>query len=112
MAAPDALVRARGFRVLRFGNAEVMRGMNTVLDTIHAALAPARSAAGGTPRGIFDPPPPPRRREGFARRARCPTPTTSSSSAPGPAATSRRSARRSSGSRRRWSTASTWAASA
>ncbi|MDP4023226.1 DUF559 domain-containing protein [Methylobacterium sp. NEAU 140] len=38
-ARRTAALEAQGFRVLRFSNAEIMRSMDTVLDTIFSALA-------------------------------------------------------------------------
>jgi very-short-patch-repair endonuclease len=40
----DAFLVARGYRVLRFWNHDVMRETNTVLDTIFAALGPRDSS--------------------------------------------------------------------
>jgi very-short-patch-repair endonuclease len=40
-AKRTAYLEGQGFRVLRFGNHEVMRGIDVVLETIHAALAMA-----------------------------------------------------------------------
>nr|WP_246225833.1 endonuclease domain-containing protein [Chelativorans xinjiangense] len=37
-ARRDAYLRRQGFRVLRFSNYEIMRELDPVLDTIHAAL--------------------------------------------------------------------------
>jgi very-short-patch-repair endonuclease len=50
--ARTAHLAGQGFRVLRFGNHEIMREIDVVLDTIHAALAgttptPAPSPQGG-----------------------------------------------------------------
>ncbi|HEX8666707.1 MAG TPA: DUF559 domain-containing protein [Beijerinckiaceae bacterium] len=40
----DAFLAARGYRVLRFWNHEVMRSLDSVLDTIFAALGPRDSS--------------------------------------------------------------------
>ena len=57
-ARRDTYLRSEGFRLLRFPNRMVLREIDTVLDTIHAALA-----ASETPRpasaGQAEPPPPP-----------------------------------------------------
>jgi len=54
----DTYLQSEGFRVLRFSNRMVLREIDSVLDTIHAALA-----ASDTPRpdslGPAEPPPPP-----------------------------------------------------
>ncbi|HEX8663016.1 MAG TPA: DUF559 domain-containing protein [Beijerinckiaceae bacterium] len=51
---------SQGFRVLRFSNREVMTAIDVVLDTIHAALAPATP----TPLGASPRVGPPRKGEG------------------------------------------------
>ena len=55
-----AYLASQGFRVLRFSNREVMTAIDTVLDTIHAALAPATP----TPLGASPRVGPPRKGEG------------------------------------------------
>ena len=54
----DAYLHSEGFRVLRFPNRMVLREIDTVLDTIHAALA-ASDAPLPDPTGQAEPPPPP-----------------------------------------------------
>jgi very-short-patch-repair endonuclease len=44
-------LESQGFRVLRFGNHEVMREMNVVLDTIHAALVVPTPTPDPSPQG-------------------------------------------------------------
>ncbi|WP_342152207.1 endonuclease domain-containing protein [Methylorubrum sp. SB2] len=48
-ARRTAAIEAQGFRVLRFGNATVMRDMRSVLDTIFTALADAEAPGGVIP---------------------------------------------------------------
>lgn len=54
----DAYLQSEGFRVLRFSNRMVLRDIDTVLDTIHAALA-ASDAPLPDSAGQAEPPPPP-----------------------------------------------------
>lgn len=54
----DAYLQSEGFRVLRFPNRMVLREIDTVLDTIHAALA-ASDAPLPDSAGQAEPPPPP-----------------------------------------------------
>ncbi|WP_144765741.1 endonuclease domain-containing protein [Methylobacterium dankookense] len=55
----DAYLQAEGFRVLRFSNRMVLREIDIVLDTIHAALAAAPASSLPDPAGQAEPPPPP-----------------------------------------------------
>ncbi len=61
-ARRTAAIKAQGFRVLRFGNAAVMRDMRSVVDTIFTALADAEAPDGAiptshsAPRGGGEPP--------------------------------------------------------
>jgi len=57
-ARRDAYLQSEGFRVLRFSNRMVLREIDTVLDTIHAALA-ASDAPLPDSAGQAEPPPPP-----------------------------------------------------
>lgn len=57
-ARRDTYLRSEGFRVLRFPNRTVLREIDTVLDTIHAALA-ASDAPLPDSAGQAEPPPPP-----------------------------------------------------
>jgi very-short-patch-repair endonuclease len=53
-AQRTAYLEKHGFRVLRFSNRDVMREIDVVLDTVHAALAvptPTPSPQGGGERG-------------------------------------------------------------
>ncbi|WP_342110317.1 endonuclease domain-containing protein [Methylobacterium sp. SI9] len=54
----DTYLKSEGFRVLRFSNRMVLREIDTVLDTIHAALA-ASEAPHPESAGEAEPPPPP-----------------------------------------------------
>ncbi len=68
-ARRDAYLRSEGFRVLRFPNRMVLREIDTVLDTIHAALA-ASEAPLPDSTGQAEPPPAPspQGRGAFAER--------------------------------------------
>jgi len=44
-------LEAQGFRILRFGNHEVIREIDVVLDTIHAALVPSTPTPNPSPQG-------------------------------------------------------------
>ncbi|MGU3663680.1 endonuclease domain-containing protein [Methylobacterium sp. A49B] len=57
-ARRDTYLQSEGFRVLRFLNRMVLREIDTVLDTIHAALA-ACDAPFPDSAGQAEPPPPP-----------------------------------------------------
>ncbi|XYD08632.1 DUF559 domain-containing protein [Methylobacterium sp. NMS12] len=57
-ARRDTYLYSEGFRVLRFPNRMVLREIDTVLDTIHAALA-ASNAPLPDSAGQAEPPPPP-----------------------------------------------------
>jgi very-short-patch-repair endonuclease len=46
-----AFLETQGFHVMRFSNAEVMKNMNSVLDTIHAALVRATPTPSPSPQG-------------------------------------------------------------
>jgi len=46
-----AYLTSQGFRVLRFGNVEVMQNMEVVLDTIHAALVRTTPTPNPSPQG-------------------------------------------------------------
>ena len=46
-----AYLTSQGFHVLRFTNSEVMQNMNSVLDTIHAALVRATPTPSPSPQG-------------------------------------------------------------
>ncbi len=50
-ARRTAYLEAQGYRVLRFTNHEVMRSINVILDTLHAALAGATPTPGPSPQG-------------------------------------------------------------
>jgi very-short-patch-repair endonuclease len=50
-AARTAALGAQGFRILRFSNRDVMTGIDVVLDTILAALAPPTPTPGPSPQG-------------------------------------------------------------
>ncbi|MEE7503616.1 endonuclease domain-containing protein [Methylobacterium mesophilicum] len=53
----DAYLQSEGFRVLRFPNRMVLREIDTVLDTIHAALAATDTPLPDSA-GLAEPPPP------------------------------------------------------
>ena len=46
-----AYLQSQGFHVLRFSNNEVMRNMNSVLDTVHAALVRPTPTPSPSPQG-------------------------------------------------------------
>jgi very-short-patch-repair endonuclease len=54
----DTYLQSEGFRVLRFPNRMVLREIDTVLDTIHAALAASETPLPDST-GQAEPPPPP-----------------------------------------------------
>ena len=54
----DTNLQSEGFRVLRFSNRMVLREIDTVLDTIHAALATSDTPLPDSA-GLAEPPPPP-----------------------------------------------------
>jgi very-short-patch-repair endonuclease len=58
VARRDSYLQSEGFRILRFSNRMVLREIDTVLDTIHAALA-ASDAPLPDSAGQAEPPPPP-----------------------------------------------------
>jgi very-short-patch-repair endonuclease len=49
-----AYLQSQGFHVLRFGNADVMQSMDSVLDTIHAALVRTTPTPYPSPQGGGD----------------------------------------------------------
>jgi very-short-patch-repair endonuclease len=70
-ARRDAYLRSEGFRVLRFPNCMVLREIDTVLDTIHAALAASNAPLPDSAGQAELPPPPapsPQGGEAFAER--------------------------------------------